>query len=71
MIIRFTPYLPCDVRSPSGGLCGAPSGMGLVRCAVGGWHVVPICPACAKQIATRNAGLTMPPHLHPPEVLHA
>jgi hypothetical protein len=71
MILRFTPYLPCDVRGLTGGLCGQPAGVGIVRCDVGGWHIVPICPKCARAIAERNAALMMPPHKRPPEVRHA
>lgn len=68
MIIRFTPPLPCDVRGPTKALCGQPAEVGLLRCDVGGWHIVPICPICARDIALRNAEKQMPPHLHPPEV---
>jgi hypothetical protein len=51
MILRFTPPLPCDVRTKSGALCGQASAIGFVRATADGWRIVPICPACARRLA--------------------
>jgi hypothetical protein len=55
MIIRFNPPLPCDVHQPGGALCGKPAHQAVVRCDLSGWHITPICRACARRlIAARH-----------------
>jgi len=53
MILRFTPPLPCDVRQPSGKLCGQPASIARIWCDGDGWRIAPICPACARKLAAR------------------
>jgi len=51
MTLHFTPALPCDIRQPSGRLCGQPACIGVIRCDGDGWRLTPICAACARKLA--------------------